>query len=66
MPDYPRLQIAGEAALIVYLADAPGPDVSARIQALGARLRERLGGLVEDLTSLFFLPPSLLLFTLSS
>jgi KipI family sensor histidine kinase inhibitor len=49
MSDFPRLQIAGEAALIVYLAEKPGPGVSSRIQALETALRGDLGAALEDL-----------------
>lgn len=49
MPVYPQLQVAGEAALIIYLADSPGAQVSARIQALEGVLRQKLGASLEDL-----------------
>jgi len=49
VPEFPRLQVAGEAAVIVYVAAAPSPAVSVRIQRLEARLRELLGNQIEDL-----------------
>lgn len=49
MADFPRLQVAGEAALIVYLAEQPSPEVVARVQALCARLGEILGDELVDL-----------------
>ena len=45
----PRLRIAGESALIAYLGEASSPEVSARVQALQAALREHLGELLVDL-----------------
>lgn len=48
MTDFPRLQVAGEAALIVYLAGEASPAVVERVQALATRLRITLGvGLVD-------------------
>ena len=49
MSEYPRLQVAGEASLIIYLAEAPSARVSARLQALEGALREQLQAALEDL-----------------
>ncbi|MEM6774912.1 MAG: 5-oxoprolinase subunit PxpB [Pseudomonadota bacterium] len=49
MPDYPKIEVAGEASLIVYLGGASSPEVSAGVQALAMALRERLADLTEDL-----------------
>lgn len=44
-----RLETAGEAALIVYLAEESSPEVAARVQALGQELRRRTGDVLVDL-----------------
>ena len=49
MPDFPRLQVAGEAGLIVYLAERTSPRVSASVQALEHALREALAAELVDL-----------------
>jgi KipI family sensor histidine kinase inhibitor len=49
MADFPRMQVAGEAALIVYLAAQSSPTVVERVQALAARLPEALGSALVDL-----------------
>lgn len=42
------IHTAGENALIVYLGDAPGPRVAARVQALAAALPDALGDHLID------------------
>jgi KipI family sensor histidine kinase inhibitor len=49
MADFPRLQVAGEAALIVYLARHSSPAVVEQVQALAAQLQEALGSALVDL-----------------
>jgi KipI family sensor histidine kinase inhibitor len=49
MADYPRIEVAGEAALIVYLSDTPSPGLTVRLQALADALRSSLGSALEDL-----------------
>ena len=49
MADYPHIEVAGEASLIVYLASDSSPEVSAGVKALAMLLRERLAGAIEDL-----------------
>ncbi|MEE4277371.1 MAG: 5-oxoprolinase subunit PxpB [Halieaceae bacterium] len=49
MPDYPKIETAGEASLIVYLAAEASPDSAAAVRSLGDALRERLGEHIEDL-----------------
>lgn len=49
MADSLRIHCAGESALIVYLGEHSSPAVSARVQALGERLREVLAERLVDL-----------------
>jgi KipI family sensor histidine kinase inhibitor len=49
MADDPRIEGAGEGALIVYLGATPSPALTSRVQSLGAALRHRLGDALEDL-----------------
>jgi len=49
MADFPRLQVAGEAALIVYVSGQSSPAVVQRVQALAAGLQDRLGTALIDL-----------------
>jgi KipI family sensor histidine kinase inhibitor len=44
-----RIHCAGEAALIAYLGETSSPEVSARVQALGDALGERLDDVLVDL-----------------
>lgn len=46
---YPRIECAGEAALIVYLGEQASPEVSARVQELAVKLEHILGDLLVDL-----------------
>lgn len=47
-PAFPRVEIAGENAVMVYLGDAICPAVAARVRQLDQRLREQLGDKVID------------------
>lgn len=49
----PRFECAGESALIVYLAEAPSPELSGTLQALSAALREALAGRIIDIIPAF-------------
>lgn len=49
MTDFPRLRVAGEATLIVYLAGESSPAVVERVQALATRLQTTLGAALVDL-----------------
>lgn len=46
---YPRVEIAGEDALIIYLADAANPKLSKKISQLKTQLAEELGDCLIDL-----------------
>ncbi|MEQ8514433.1 MAG: carboxyltransferase domain-containing protein, partial [Chromatocurvus sp.] len=43
------IHTAGENALIIYLGDAPGPDVAARVKALTSAIPGALGEHLIDL-----------------
>ena len=49
MAEFPRLQVAGEAALIVYLAEKNSPELSNRVLGLETALRDALGDCLVDL-----------------
>lgn len=49
MSDPARIECAGEAALVVYVATESSPEVSAKVQALGQQLRQTSGDLLIDL-----------------
>ena len=42
--DFPRIEIAGENALVAYFADKASPEVSARVQLAGSRLLDCVYG----------------------
>lgn len=44
-----KIHTAGENALIVYLGDAPGEEVAARVKALASALPDALGDLLIDM-----------------
>ena len=52
MPEWPRIEVAGENAFIVYCGDTISENVSERVRLLDRAVRERLGdGLVDTIPS---------------
>jgi KipI family sensor histidine kinase inhibitor len=49
VPDYPRIETAGEGSVIVYVAAEASPGSAAAVRSLAVALRERLGSLIEEL-----------------